>query len=135
MNIEEMKMARIRETDEAFLVVNDSSLMRHEDPLMPEGVRVVIAQASTGSRYVVIVSDLGPFASSLGGDRLVSVISPWQASYPLQAGGGIITMEYAGEKFGRGHQNYWGDMWALTRTIAYALDRQAYCPGLEAGIQ
>lgn len=132
MNIEETKMARVREADEAFLVMNDS---RYVDPLMPEGVRVVIAQSSTGSRYVVTISDLGPFAPQLGGDRLVSVLSPWQASYPLQSGGGILTMEYAAEKFGRGHQNYWADMWALTRTIAYALDRQAYCPGLEEAIQ
>lgn len=125
------KVLAVKDVEKSFLILNDSSLLEPRDPKMPEGVRVVLAKSSTGSSYRVVTSDLGPFGDKLGAQILVSVLSPWQAAYPLQPSGGVLALEYVREKFGRGNGIYYGDLWAITKTIAYALGRTPFTHLLE----
>ena len=82
------------------------------------------AEAGTGSRYAVVVSTLGPEAqATLGGSKLVSVMYPWKAVYPVASGADGLHETYIYEKFGRDGRipEFGGDAAALILTVRYAL--------------
>lgn len=98
------------------------------DPLRDESIRVIEASADTGSRYSVVVTPLPPVSRGiLGASHLVSVVSPWQAAYPMQVHGELHS-NYVAEKLCGdrllSERLYGGDLAALTLTVAYALGRQ-----------
>lgn len=91
------------------------------DAMTLEGVRYVQAECAM-TRYSVVVAEMPyPAALSEGAATLVAVLSPVRAAYPLQRGGGLH-VRYVLEKFGPMGAM---DLAAVTKTIAYALDRQA----------
>lgn len=89
--------------------------------------RYVEAQASTGSRYAVVVTQMGLAAGREGGPVLVTVLSPWQDAWCLAADG-YLDMSYVAEHLtagrGRGGNLHGGDLKALTMTIQHALGRE-----------
>lgn len=90
-------------------------------------VRVVEAEADTGSRYVVVTTPLGGMGQrALGGPVLVTVCAPWHDSWALKWDG-PLTAAYVAEHLTDGR---WqrkalngGDLAALTLTVCYALGR------------
>lgn len=85
--------------------------------------RYVEAVAKTGSRYVVMVTRLrGGEAVKEGGDRLISVVWPWQDCKVYT--GDWIEGSYVAEHLTAGRypdRMNGGDFAALTMTIQYAL--------------
>jgi hypothetical protein len=91
-----------------------------------EEVQYIEAEADTGTRYALAVALLPDGAQRFAGAPfLVSVTSPWQINYPLQALGDLH-IGYVAEKFvPRGVMGNGGDVAALTLAIAHALGREA----------
>lgn len=94
----------------------------------------VNAEAKTGSRYAVVVSELPiPAVSAEGGQWLVTVVQPWQAAYPV---GSLepIDLSYVLEKFCRQGSRpelvHGGDAKALQLTINFALQKFTEWTGL-----
>lgn len=90
-------------------------------------IRYVEAEADTGSRYVVVVTPLGPAGRvGLGGPALVTVCHPWTDAWALQTSG-LLTSKYVAEHFTGGRWQSGkingGDVAALTKTIAHAMSR------------
>lgn len=99
-----------------------------QDPLDERRIVHVTAEAGTGSRYSVVVTPLaGGSIYEGGGEVLVSVLSPWRTCYPMQRDGDVH-WRYIEEKFLPRSECHGGDLAALTRTIARALDRPAILP-------
>jgi len=90
-----------------------------------DGVTVAEASAGTGSRYCVIVSALGPDGSRiLGGSKLVSVMHPWKAVYPVNSTADGLHETYLMEKFMgsvKAADRHGGDVAAMIETIRYAV--------------
>lgn len=86
--------------------------------------RIVGAEAATGTRYVVTVTDLGENGHLIDGGRLcVAVTEPWQTSAMMSPG--YTTAEYIAEKLVprqkyREDRLHGGDWAALMLTIGDA---------------
>lgn len=85
------------------------------------------ATAATGSRYSVLVTRVhGDVASREGGPVIVTVLSPWQAAYPV-AEQGYLDHTYVAEKLtgGRAREGslHGGDLASITRLIGLLLGR------------
>lgn len=94
------------------------------DPYSPILVRTVEAKSDTGSRYVVVATLL-PDGADLGNTHLVTVLYPWQDAWTMQRGG-VVHPGYVSAHFDRSAGVISpGDLAALTRTIAHALDSEA----------
>ena len=85
----------------------------------------VEAEASTGSRYEVLVARLHPdVAQTRGAEAIVAVLQPWQTAYPL---GSLdpVHPNYVAEKWLRPGREFrdvhWGDWAAITLTINEAI--------------
>ena len=84
------------------------------------------AEARTGSRYAVVVTDLPePAARREGGQLLVSVLQPWQSCYPISV--------FPGEDL---HPTYVMEHWLPPRKAPYHPgDVAALVATINAGIQ
>jgi hypothetical protein len=95
---------------------------------MGPGAVGITAAAGTGWRYDVVVSYLTkPIA---GGQYIVSVLSPWQATYPLGDPYGVRAEDVVDKLVPLGSSAPPADVAAVTATINYALEklRDHYLP-------
>jgi hypothetical protein len=90
------------------------------DTNMGPGAVGITAAAGTGWRYDVVVSYLTRPIS--GGQYIVSVLSPWQATYPLGDPYGVRAEDVV-EHFAPLANPAPADVAALTATINYALEK------------
>jgi hypothetical protein len=87
------------------------------------------AQAGTGSRYLAVATRLpGTSHRAFGAPVLVSLLSPWEAAYPMWGDShGHLHARYVGEKLGgRKWQDrvlHGGDWCALTLLVGRLLER------------
>lgn len=86
------------------------------------------ASAATGSRYSVLITRVhADVAAREGGPMIVTVLSPWQASYAL-AEGGYLDRSYVAEKLTGGRyadgRLHGGDLAAITHLIGILLGRE-----------
>lgn len=91
------------------------------------GGRYVTAKSGTGTRTVVIVTVLPTsVANREGGRYLVTVLSPWNCSWPIGEHGTTLHLSYLGEKFTEGkfpERTHAGELVAMGKTVCHALDR------------
>jgi hypothetical protein len=81
------------------------------------------ATAATGSRYSALVTKVhGDVAAREGSPVIVTVLSPWQAAYPMQEGG-YLDSSYVADKLA-GHGRHPDDLAALTQLIGILLGRE-----------
>jgi len=106
------------EAQEKFRVVRQESRA---------GVEFREAENGTGSRFVVVVSDLGPVGTvACGNRRLVTLLWPWQTAWAMDAFGGVYE-SYVSEHFappGDSRIKSPGDRIGICMTIAHALGRE-----------
>lgn len=87
----------------------------------------VMAEAKTGSRYSVLISQLPYGAARMtGGDHLITVLQPWQTNYPITTyPGEKLHPSYIAEKLlrpGRAlEETHGGDFEAICLTINHAI--------------
>lgn len=79
------------------------------------------AEAETGTRYVVTVTDVGDEGAALTGGRyVVAVLSPWQSVY---ATSGLVDDRYVVEHWAPHRQVHGGDVAAVVESINRAIGR------------
>lgn len=102
----------------------------HHEHSDDERVHYVQAQARTGSRYAVVAARLPAVAAFIeGGGMLVSVLSPFTSTYPLDEFGSLLHWAYVLEKFcPQTREIHGGDLAALTIAIALATGRPYVLP-------
>lgn len=118
----------------------DYSLYIHERSL--DGI-VRLAEAGTlATKWTVMVTDTatvgnGLAYTSLGARHIVSVITPssWTGCYPMQFDSGYLHSLYVHEKLPchadlHGYYDRPGEIYAMTRLIATALNRRWFIDGL-----
>lgn len=120
----------------AYVVDPYGGVQRHlpearRKPLPP--VRLVEAAAGTGSRFLVVVTPLGPWGQwATSGQAMVAVQHPWAGVYPMQYDG-TLHSGYVQEKLvPSGRVVNAGDLAGLTLTIGFALGRQTVIDGYES---
>lgn len=90
------------------------------------GSVLVESNAGTGSRCVVVVTDLPEAARQTvgGGSKLVSVMYPWTAVYPVNGNADSLTVDYLSEKFSGDVQSgrrHGGDMAQVALAVKLAV--------------
>lgn len=111
--------------DQHFVVKNDERLGLIGHP--GGAVRYCSAEADTGYRYSVCVTELPPAGKGReGGPVLLTVTSPWVDAHALQTTGYLSERYVAEHLCGAPYRKVGdGDLRAITLLVRYALDRES----------